>query len=110
MKITKTTQQDVVICHINGDIDINSSPDIRKTFAELTASYQKKIVINLAEVSYIDSSGLATLVEMLKKIKSYGGKLRLSNLADKVKGLFEITKLEKIFEIYETAEQAIAGF
>ncbi len=110
MKITKTTQQDVVICRINGDIDINSSPDIRKTFAELTASYQKKIVINLAEVSYIDSSGLATLVEMLKKIKSYGGRLRLSNLADKVKGLFEITKLEKIFEIYDTAEQAVAGF
>jgi len=110
MKITKTTQQDVVICHINGDIDINSSPGIRKTFAELTASQQKKVVINLAEVSYIDSSGLATLVEMLKKIKSYGGRLRLSNLADKVKGLFEITKLEKIFEIYETAEQAVVGF
>ncbi|UCH11961.1 MAG: STAS domain-containing protein [Candidatus Omnitrophota bacterium] len=110
MKITKTTQQGVVICHINGDIDINSSPDIRKTFAELTASYQKKIVINLAEVSYIDSSGLATLVEMLKKIKIYGGGLRLSNLADKVKALFEITKLEKIFQIYDTAEQAVAGF
>ncbi len=110
MKITKTTQQDVVICRINGDIDINSSPDIRKTFAELTASYQKKIVINLAEVSYIDSSGLATLVEMLKKIKSYSGRLRLSNLADKVKGLFEITKLEKIFEIYDTMEQAIEDF
>ena len=110
MKITKTTQQDVVIYCINGDIDINSSPDIRKTFAELTASCQKKIVINLAEVSYIDSSGLATLVEMLKKIKSYGGRLRLSNLADKVKGLFEITKLEKIFQIYDTAEQAVADF
>jgi len=110
MQINKTKQEDVTICHINGDIDINSSPDIKKTFDELTKSEEKKIVVNLEEVSYIDSSGLATLVEVLKKTKSYGGGLKLSNLADKVKGLFEITKLEKLFQIYDTTEQAIADF
>lgn len=110
MQINKTRQQDIIICNVNGDIDINSSPNIRKTFDELTTSKEKKIIINLKDVSYIDSSGLATLVEMLKKAKGYGGRLKLSNLADKVKSLFEITKLEKIFEIYHTAEQAIADF
>ena len=110
MQISKTKEQDIVICNIKGDIDINSSPDIRKSFTELTESQQKKIVIDLKEVSYIDSSGLATLVEVLKRVKSYGGKLKLSNLADKVKGLFEITKLEKIFEIYDATEEAVAAF
>lgn len=110
MQINKTKQNDIVICRVNGDLDINSSPEIRKTFNELTANQEKKIVINLKDVSYIDSSGLATLVELLKRVKSYGANLKLSNLADKVKGLFEITKLEKIFQIYDTAEQAIADF
>ncbi len=110
MQINKTKQQDVVIWRINGDIDINSSPEIKKAFDELTKSEEKKMVIDLKDVSYIDSSGLATLVEVLKKTKSYGGGLKLSNLAEKVKGLFEITKLEKIFEIHNTAEEAIASF
>lgn len=109
MQINKTKQQDVVICNINGDIDINSSPDIRKAFDELANAKQKKIVISLKDVSYIDSSGLATLVEMLKKAKGYGGRIKLSNLGDKVKGLFEITKLVKIFDIYETQEEAMAS-
>jgi anti-sigma B factor antagonist len=110
MQISKTKQQDVIICNINGDIDLDSSPDIRKAFDELATARQQKIVISLKDVSYIDSSGLATLVEMLKKSKSYGGRLKLSNLADRVKGLFEITKLEKIFQIYDTQEEALADF
>ncbi len=110
MQMNKAKQKDILICNITGDIDINSSPEVRKTFGELTKTEEKKIIINLKNVSYIDSSGLATLVEILKKTKNYGGKLRLTNLADKVKGLFEITKLEKIFEIYETAEEAMANF
>lgn len=110
MPINKTRQSDIVICQLNGDIDINSSPDIRKNLDELTSKQEKKIILNLGNVSYIDSSGLATLVEMLKKTKKYGGELRLSNLADKVKSLFEITKLEKLFKIYDTAEEAIANF
>ncbi|MBN1405978.1 MAG: STAS domain-containing protein [Candidatus Omnitrophica bacterium] len=110
MQINKTRQNDMVICSITGDIDINSSPDIRKNLDELTGKQEKKIVLDLDNVSYIDSSGLATLVEMLKKTRKYGGKLRLSNLADKVKSLFEITKLDKLFEIYETSEQAKANF
>lgn len=110
MRVNKTKQDGILICNINGDIDINSSPDIRKIFSELTAKQEKKIIIDLSEVSYIDSSGLATLVEVLKKVKGYDGRLKLSNLADKVKGLFEITKLEKIFQIYDTVEGAISDF
>jgi len=110
MQVDKSKQNDVVICKIKGDIDINSSPDIRKALSELTQGEEKRIVVNLEGVSYIDSSGLATLVEMLKKSKSYGGNLKLSDLADKVKGLFEITKLDRIFNIYTSTEEAIADF
>jgi len=110
MQITEKKNEDVSIYSINGDIDINSSPHIRKAFDKPINDKVKKIVINLTDVSYIDSSGLATLVEMLKKTRCYGGKIRLTNLAAKVKSLFEITKLEKLFDIYDSEEDASCDF
>ena len=67
----------------------------------------KKIVVDLSRVSYIDSSGLATLVEMFKKTRTQGGSLGLSGMNDKVKSLFEITKLDKLFSIFKTQDEAI---
>jgi len=110
MQIEERQNQDVTIFGVDGDIDINSSPDIRKRFDKTINAKILKIVINLSNVSYIDSSGLATLVEMLKRTRGYGGKMRLSNLAAKVKSLFEITKLEKLFEIFDTEEEAVSNF
>ncbi|MFH1867523.1 MAG: STAS domain-containing protein [Candidatus Omnitrophota bacterium] len=110
MQVTENKNNDILVFDVDGDIDINSSPEIRKIFDKPIREKAMKIVVNLSSVSYMDSSGLATLVEMLKKTRTYGGKLRLSNLSAKVKSLFEITKLEKLFEIFETKEEAIADF
>jgi len=110
MHISQKEVNGINTYEIKGDIDINSSPDIREAFEKGVKNKMMKIIVNLNSVSYVDSSGLATLVEMLKKTRGYGGKLRISNLAPKVKSLFEITKLEKLFEIFETEEEAIAGF
>jgi len=110
MHISQKEANGITTYEIKGDIDINSSPDIREAFETGVKNKAMKILVNLNSVSYVDSSGLATLVEMLKKTRVYGGKLRISNLAPKVKSLFEITKLEKLFEIFETEEEAIAEF
>lgn len=110
MKITQKHSNDTTVFDVNGDIDINSSPDMREVFENLVSKKIMKVVVNLNGVSYIDSSGLATLVEMLKKTRSYGGKLRLSNLAPKVRSLFEITKLEQLFDICDTEEEAVTNF
>jgi anti-sigma B factor antagonist len=110
MQISQKDVNGVTTYEIKGDIDINSSPDIRNAFEKVVKTKAMKVLVNLNGVSYVDSSGLATLVEMLKKTRSYGGKLRISNLEPKVKSLFEITKLEKLFEIFETAEEAVEGF
>jgi anti-sigma B factor antagonist len=68
------------------------------------------MVINFSKVTYVDSSGLATLVEILKLMRTYGGKMRLSNLSPKIKSLFEITKLEKLFDIVADEAQALSNF
>ena len=101
---------DATICYIDGDVDINTAPSIKKTFDKALTKKAAKVVINLKGVNYVDSSGLATLVEILKNMKAYGGRLRLTNLCPKVKSLFEITKLEKLFEILTSEEEAVTTF
>lgn len=110
MNIKIDQKNNVWVCRMNGEIDINTAPQIKKVFDKILSEKREKILINFKEVSYVDSSGLATLVEMLKNIRSYGGKLKLSNLSSKIRGLFEITKLEKLFDISNNEEEALNSF
>lgn len=110
MQVKEKSVGEVVALELSGEIDINTSPEVRKAFDQLIKDQKKKILLNFAEVAYIDSSGLATLVEMLQRLKRIGGVLRLCNLSEKVKGLFEITKLEKLFSIFSSEEEAIRDF
>lgn len=110
MQIKSEEKNGVSIFKMEGDIDINSSPDIKKSFDQVIKQKKNKLVINLEGVNYVDSSGLATLVEILKNLRSYGGKLKLTNLSPKVRGLFEITKLDKLFDIVGEEEEALTSF
>ena len=110
MKITTDKQGDIFICKLEGEIDFNNSSDLRKSFVKLIESQAQKVVLDLEKVTYVDSSGLATLVEMLQKLKSSNGQLKLAGLQEKVRSVFEITKLEKIFEIYPQVQQAVESF
>jgi anti-sigma B factor antagonist len=101
----KTSEKDgIVIVEVGGEINISSSPDLKKSFEKIQAM---KVVINMARVGYVDSSGLATLVELLKRLKMKGGALYLTQMSDKVRSLFEITKLDKLFGIYPNDEAAL---
>jgi len=110
MPVKTELKNGLTVCHIDGEIDINTAPDVKKGFDKLISKKEPKIVVNLSKVTYVDSSGLATLVEILKNMRSYGGRLRLTNLSPKIKSLFEITKLEKLFEILSDEEEAISTF
>ena len=106
MDVKSFDENGVSIYQVVGEINISTSPDLRKLFEKQPT---KKVVVDLEKVSYIDSSGLATLVEMLKKTKTQGGSLGLAGMSDRVKSLFEITKLDKLFAIYPNRAQAVAG-
>src|SRR3989338_5504004 len=110
MPIRLENKNNLTVCHIDVEIDINSSPGIKKAFDKLIAKKEPKVVVNFSKVSYVDSSGLATLVEVLKNMRQYGGRLRLTNLSPKIKSLFEITKLEKLFDIVAEEEEAVSTF
>src|SRR5258707_1098734 len=107
MEVKSFQQNQATVFQVTGEINISTSPDFKKNFEKIPSL---KIIIDLEKVGYIDSSGLATLVEILKKSKSQGGQLALSGMSDKVKSLFEITKLDKLFTIFPNQQQALSHF
>ncbi|MCK4947059.1 MAG: STAS domain-containing protein [Candidatus Aureabacteria bacterium] len=110
MKINIDKDGDVFICRLKGEITFSNSPELRKSFIKLIDEQARKLILDLEKVTYMDSSGLATLVEILQKLKSSGGQLKLANLQEMVKSVFEITKLEQMFEFYPEARQAVESF
>src|SRR3989338_332611 len=110
MAVKTESKNGLMVCYIEGDVDINSSPDLKKIFDKLISKKTPKIVINLVKVPYVDSSGLATLVGILKDMRAYVGRMRLAHVSPKIKSLFEITKLDKLFEIMASEEEAISTF
>jgi anti-sigma B factor antagonist len=86
-------------CHIDGEININSSAKIKKALLKLIAKKIIQITVELSKVTYIDSSGIAMLVELLKEAKLSGGNLQLANLPARIKNIFEIKRLDRLFTI-----------
>ena len=110
MSIDIKDNNGVSVVYITGDMDINSSPAIKKECEKIIATNKSNILINFQDMQYIDSSGLATIVSFFKIIKVNGGKLMLCSLSEKVMKLFIITRLDKLFTIIDTEEQALKLF
>jgi len=108
LKINTRTVDSAVIIEPIGDIDLYSSIEVRKTVLSLVKKQVPFLLIDLGSVEYMDSSGVATLVEGLQATRAYGGQLALVNLGSGVKAVFELSRLDKVFEIYENLEEAIS--
>ncbi len=94
------------IVHVSGDIDLNSSPKLRETILDLFQKRgQDKVIINLAEVQYVDSSGIASLVEGLQEARKKNGRFILVGLNDGPRHVLELTRLLNVFEIASSVEE-----
>ena len=109
MNIKEERLGDVLVCALEGEVNISTSPELRKTFEGIIKNDEKKVLIDFSNVGYIDSSGLATLIEMLQRLKKSGGKLSFCSMSEKVKNVFEITKLDKLFSIFDNRQEALGG-
>ncbi len=95
---------------IKGDVDMNTSPDVRNKLAELfKQGGAKALFINLSQVRYMDSSGIATLVEAMQNCMKHGMRLRLVELSPSVRDVFELARLASVFEIFPTTTEAATG-
>ncbi len=111
MKIETRTVGDVFILDCSGKITLGEGTmAVRNTVRDILKNGGRKIILNLADVNYIDSSGIGELVSSFTTVTNQGGKLTLLNLTNKIQELLAITKLLTVFSVYDDEKAAIAGF
>lgn len=106
LEISTRDKGNATIVSINGDVDLYSSPQVRRVIIGLTEKKKPLIVVDLNQVEYMDSSGIATLVEGLQQVSKYSGEIRLFGLASAVREVFELSRLDKVFRICVSEEEA----
>ena len=113
MSVKLNTRQvgDVTVIDATGRIVLGEgSSTFRDAIRDLTAKGQKKLLLNLADVSYIDSSGIGEMVSGFTSVTNQGGQLKLLNLTKRVKDLLQITKLYTVFEVFDDEAAAVRSF
>src|SRR6266849_2596742 len=109
----RATHRDVgpiTVVDLSGRITLgDGSALLRKTIRGLLEDQRKKILLNLADVDYIDSSGIGELVSGFTAVKNHGGDLKLLQLTKKVRDLLQITKLYTVFDVYSDEGAAVGS-
>src|SRR5262252_1742668 len=111
MKSSSRQMDGVTVLDLSGRITLGEgSVILRDTIRDLIGRGQKKILINLGDVTYIDSSGIGELVSAFTTVRNQGGELKLLNLTKKVHDLLQITKLYTVFDIKDDERKAVKAF
>jgi anti-sigma B factor antagonist len=111
MKVATRQVDGITILDLSGRITLGEgSVTLRDAVHDIVAKGQKHILLNLENISYIDSSGIGELVSAFTSVKNSGGELKLLNLTKKVHDLLQITKLYTVFDIWDSEASAVTAF
>jgi anti-sigma B factor antagonist len=100
---------DVTVVEVDGQLIVGNRQELKQRVLEQLDAGETKFVVDFADTGYIDSSGLGVLVSLSKKIREQGGELRLANLNEDLRTLFELTKLDTLFRIAQSRSEALEG-
>ena len=100
----------VLVLQVDGQLIVGNRQDLKDLIQAALDRGERRILLDFSRTGYIDSSGLGALVSLSKRIREVGGELRLSGLNDDLRSLFELTKLDTLFAIADTSQQALASF
>ncbi len=109
MKIEQEDRGDISILRLFGDMDAEHSPPLKKKLQGILASGKTKLILDLREVAFIDSTGLGVLISLMRQLKENGGQLKLASLQQEVRSIFEITRLFRVFDLSPDVEGALKG-
>ncbi len=101
-------ENDAVIVDLSGEIDLHYTPALRTEMLSLLQENPSCIIINMTDVRFMDSSGLAVLLEVLQNVRNQDARMKLFGLHSRVENVFEISRLMEIFEIYPNEQEALA--
>lgn len=108
MKTTSLSPEPITIIEISGRFDAHVAPEFVKEFEALSSDETQFLVVNVAEVNFIDSTALAALVRGMKRFRQNSGDLMLVNLQNPVRIIFELTRMDRAFSIFASQEAALA--
>jgi anti-sigma B factor antagonist len=100
----------VTVVRVEGQLIVGNRQELKDLIGSALEAGDRKFLIDFAGAGYIDSSGLGALVGLFRRVREAGGELRLSGLNEDLRSLFELTKLDTLFAIADTPEQALANF
>jgi len=109
LELTLSERKGWTVVHVVGDIDVYSAPALRSKLNEVTEGGVTRLVVDLAEVGFVDSTGLGSLIAVFKNMRSQNGELRLAAVRPNVARVIEITGLDKVFVKHPSVEEATAG-
>jgi anti-sigma B factor antagonist len=110
MSFTMTKHGAVVVVDVEGQLIVGNRQELKQKVLDELEKGERKFLIDFGRTGYIDSSGLGVLVSLSKKIREQGGELRLANLNEDLKTLFELTKLDTLFQIADSRERGLESF
>jgi anti-sigma B factor antagonist len=110
MELSSIQSSTVNVLKMSGSFDIYTAGEVREWIEKSTEKSPANIVVDMEEVDFIDSTGLATLVQGLKHAREMDGDIRLSGVQQPVRMVFELTRLDKVFEIYAQQTDAVQAF
>lgn len=112
MQARESEEDGLFIIALEGEIDLACSPELREILDVHAQAERSALLLDFTEVSYVDSSGLATLVEYVRKVQDFGGKLALAAVNTRVRTILDLVRLSEIFPIFPSvaeAKVALAG-
>lgn len=107
LSLRTETRGKATVLRISGEVDLHRSPELRAALMTLLERRPPRLVLDLGEVPYMDSSGVGTLVELKRNVDKYRGQLVLAALAPRVRSVFEIAQLTRFFTISATVDEAL---
>lgn len=110
MEVKRTDKDNVTVLTLSGRLDLGNGNKLKENIKEILDSDRTAIHINLREVEFVNSSGLGALVSIMKETRLNRGRLTLSDMADYVREIFDITQLSHIFEIFPTEDEALHSY
>ena len=110
MSLMTTARGEVTVIRVDGQLTVGNRQELKATVQAGLDAGGRKFLLDCSSTGYIDSSGLGALVTIAKRVREAGGQIRLAGLNDDLRSLFELTKLDTLFSITRTAEEALAAF
>jgi anti-anti-sigma factor len=110
MEIEVREENGISIISFEGEVDISVVDSIRTKFRNLIDEKKKGILVDMSKVPYIDSSGLGMFVETMQEMAKYGGEIKLMKMTSDVRKVFELTRLNNFFKIFDEEREAVESF